>query len=230
MSGGDAVGGSARSPAQRPARRAHTAFPVVVAAPSGTGKTTVCREVVARDEKVVFSVSHTTRPRRAGEVDGEDYYFVATEQFRQLVADGAFLEWAVYNDHHYGTSWAAVDAPLASGRDVLLEIEVQGARQVRARRSDARFIFLVPPSTKALRDRLEQRGTDSGIEIERRLELAFRELQAIRDFDYAIVNEELETCVRHVLEILAAERRGEVGELRRRFATELALERLQGAG
>jgi guanylate kinase len=184
--------------------------------------------VVARDAEIVFSVSHTTRLRRAAETDG-DYHFVTAEEFRRLVADGAFLEWAVYNGCEYGTSWAAIDAPLASGKDVLLEIEVQGARQVRERRADARFIFLLPPSTRALRERLVQRGTDSEAQIERRLELALRELEAIHAFDYAVVNEDLETCVRNVLEILAGERCGQTRALRRRFAIGPALERLQGA-
>jgi guanylate kinase len=163
-------------------------------------------------------------------MDGADYHFVKPEEFRRLVADGAFLEWAVYDGCEYGTSWAAIDAPLASGKDVLLEIEVQGARQVRERRGDARFIFLLPPSARALRERLVQRGTDSEAQIERRLELAFRELEVIHAFDYAVVNDGLETCVRNVLEILAGERCGQTRALRRRFATEPALERLQGAG
>ena len=205
-------------------------IPFVVAAPSGTGKTTVCRRVIERDAGVVFSISHTTRPKRDGEVDGEHYHFTDRGEFERLAADGAFLEWAEYNDCKYGTSWAAIDAPLAAGKDVLLEIEVQGARQVRERRGDARFIFLLPPSIRALRARLVQRGTDSEDQIERRLELAFRELEAIHTFDYAVVNEELETCVRNVLEILEGERRGGAQALRRRFATGAALERLRSAG
>lgn len=213
-----------------PEHRSRSAFPVVVAAPSGTGKTTVCRALVARDPKIAFSVSHTTRLRRAGERDGVDYHFVTSEQFQRLVAEDAFLEWAVYNDCEYGTSRAAIDALLASGVDALLEIEVQGARQVRERRSDARFIFLLPPSLQVLRARLVRRGTDSEAQIERRLELASRELEAIHTFDYAVVNEELETCVRNVQEILEGERRGDAQTLRRRFAIEAALARTQGAG
>jgi len=196
---------------------AGAAFPVVVAAPSGTGKTTVCREVVARDGRIVFSVSHTTRPRRPGEVDGVDYHFVDEQEFRRLIRDGAFLEWAEYNGNHYGTSLASLEPPLAAGRDVLLEIEVQGARQVRARRPDARFIFLMPPSFDALRRRLAKRGTDAAEEVERRLRVARQELSAVRDFDYAVVNDDLETCVADVLAILAGERSGECAALRRRF-------------
>jgi guanylate kinase len=206
-----------------------TGFPVVVAAPSGTGKTTVCRRVVARDPRIVFSVSHTTRRMRAGEKDGHDYHFVGTEAFRAMTERGAFLEWAVYNDHHYGTSFAAIDAPLNEGLDVLLEIEVQGARQVRARRPDARMVFLLPPSLAALRDRLAGRGTDSPEQIERRLSVARKELGEAPLFDYAVVNDDLETCVATVLDVVAAERRGEAAALRERLAPGPALERLLDA-
>jgi len=203
-----------------------TGFPVVIAAPSGTGKTTVCRAVVARDEQIVFSVSHTTRPRRDGEVDGRDYHFVKDDDFRRMVDEGAFLEWAVYNDNRYGTSWAAIQAPLDSSLDVLLEIEVQGALQVRQRRADARFIFLVPPSQDVLRKRLTGRGTDSPDQIVKRLEVASGELQAIGAFDYAVVNDDLDTCVADVLAILAAERCGDTAGLRRRLAPAVARARL----
>jgi guanylate kinase len=193
------------------------AFPVVVAAPSGTGKTTVCRQVVARDGRIVFSVSHTTRPRRPSEVDGVDYHFVSEAEFQRLIREGAFLEWAEYNGNHYGTSFGSLEPPLAAGRDVLLEIEVQGARLVRARRRDARFIFLLPPSFEALRQRLSARGTDTPEEVERRLRVARDELSALRDFDYAVTNDALEECVADVLAILAAERSGDCAAARRRF-------------
>jgi guanylate kinase len=205
-------------------------FPVVVAAPSGTGKTTVCRQVVSRDPKIEFSVSHTTRTRREGERDGVDYHFVDQAEFMREAESDGFLEWAVYNDRRYGTSWRAIEAPLAEGRDVLLEIEVQGARQVRERRPDARFIFLLPPSFEMLRARLTGRGTDTPEQVERRLELARRELEAVGDFDYAVVNDDLEACVRDVRAILEAERRGEVDALRARFDPDRAAERLKSRG
>ena len=119
-------------------------IPIVVAAPSGAGKTTVCRRLVEGDANLVFSVSHTTRPRRPGEREGVDYHFVPRAEFERLVAGGAFLESAEYSGNLYGTSWAAIEAPLRAGRDVLLEIEVQGARQVRARLSEAVLVFLIP--------------------------------------------------------------------------------------
>jgi guanylate kinase len=193
-------------------------FPVVVAAPSGTGKTTVCRQVVERDGGIVFSVSHTTRPQRKGEVDGRDYHFVDDAEFERLVSEGAFLEWAVYNERRYGTSWASLEEPLARGLDVLLEIEVQGARQVKARLRDARLLFLLPPSFEVLRERLAGRGTDSAEEVERRLRVAKRELEAVGEFDYAVPNDALEACVEAVLAILRAEREGDTAELRARYA------------
>jgi guanylate kinase len=195
-----------------------TGFPVVVAAPSGTGKTTVCRAVVERDPGIEFSVSHTTRPRRSSEVDGVDYHFVTPQEFERLAGEGAFLEWAEYNGNRYGTSWAAVDEPLRRGRDVLLEIEVQGARQVRERRADARFVFLLPPTRAALRERLEQRGSDDPAAIDKRLKIAEREIDEGARFDYAVVNDRLDACVGEVLAILAAERSGDTTRLRERHA------------
>ena len=209
---------------------AHRAFPVVVAAPSGTGKTTVCRGVVEHDDRIVFSVSHTTRLPREGERDGIDYHFVDESAFRRMAAAQAFLESAHYNEHHYGTSWAAIDGALDAGRDVLLEIEVQGARQVRARRDDARLVFLLPPSLRALRARLEGRGTDTEERIEERLQLARTELEAILAFDYAVVNDDLERCVAQLLDILEAERRGDTTALREQLAPAPALTRLRAAG
>ena len=150
-------------------------IPFVVAAASGTGKTTVCRQLVETNREIEgrpleFSVSHTTRPRRSQEVKGVDYHFETKAGFQRLVDEGAFLEWATYNEHRYGTSWSSIDGPLKNGIDLLLEIEVQGAGQVRERRDDARFVFLLPPSIEALAERLRSRGTDTQEQIERRLQ------------------------------------------------------------
>ena len=206
------------------ANSAKQGIPFVVAAPSGTGKTTVCRQVAERDDGISFSVSHTTRRKREGEVDGRDYFFVDEPEFQRLVAKGEFLEWAEYNAHFYGSSWKSIDRGLAGGRDLLLEIEVQGARQVRARRPDARLIFLLPPSMLELERRLQSRGTDSAEEIRRRLEVANRELEAIHDFNYGVANDDLESCVANLLEIIRSEREGLVDESRERFSTALAEE------
>ena len=203
-------------------------IPFVVAAPSGTGKTTVCLALRDRDPKLVFSVSHTTRPpRRPGERDGVAYHFVTDAKFQKLIDEGAFLEWAVYNGNRYGTSWQAIEEPLASGRDMLLEIEVQGARQVRQRLPGAKLIFLLPPSEQALVKRLKGRGTDSAEEVAKRLHTAHEELKAVEEFDYAVFNEDLERCVAEVQEIIAAERAGKAAALRRRYAPAAAAARLR---
>ena len=191
-------------------------IPFVLAAPSGTGKTTVCQAALARDPDLDFSISHTTRPPRKGEEDGRDYHFVSPAEFRRLVEEGAFVEHAEYNAENYGTSHEALRVPLMDrGRDVLLEIEVQGAAQVRERRPDARFIFLLPPSMAELERRLRSRGTDGADAIDRRLAMADRELEAIRFFDYAVVNEVLDEAVSAVLEIIEAERGADPAALER---------------
>jgi guanylate kinase len=203
-------------------------IPFVVAAPSGTGKTTVCKLLVARDPALAFSVSHTTRAPRHGEVTGRDYHFVSAGDFTQLVAEGAFLEWAEYNGNRYGTSLAALDAPRALGRDVLLEIEVQGARQVRQRLASARFIFIYPPSLAELRRRLEGRATNTREDVEKRLHTAENELAALAEFDYAVANDELEGCVARVAEVIAAERAGDAAAItgvRRRYDPSAAQQR-----
>ncbi|MFI5216420.1 MAG: guanylate kinase [Candidatus Limnocylindria bacterium] len=197
-------------------------IPFVLAAPSGTGTTTVCLALREQDPNLIFSVSHTTRPPRAGERDGVNYHFVSAPEFQRLRAAEAFLEWAVYNGNYYGTSWKAIEGPLAGGNDVLLEIEVQGARQVRSRLPDARLIFLLPPSKATLLRRLEGRATDTAEQVEGRLRTAQRELEAVEEFDYAVVNDDLALCVANLRGIIAAERAGETSELRRRFTPRAA--------
>jgi guanylate kinase len=197
---------------------AREGIPFVVTAPSGTGKTTLCRAVLERDSGIRFSVSHTTRRPRAGETDGVDYHFVNVGEFERLVAEGGFLEHAEYGGNCYGTSWRALEEPLEAGLDLLLEIEVQGARQVRERRGDARSIFLLPPSMEVLGERLRRRDTDSPEMIGRRLAIAREEVAAAERFDYVVVNDRLEEAVASVLEIVDAERRGLGDTLRERRA------------
>jgi guanylate kinase len=203
-------------------------IPFLLAAPSGTGKTSVCHLLIEKNRKrgdppIVFSVSHTTRRRREEEREGVDYYFVSPQEFQRLEEGGTFLESADYDGNRYGTSRSSVEDPIAEGKDVLLEIEIEGARQVRRRREDVRFLFLLPPSMEELRRRLEARGTDTPEQIARRLERAWDELVAAEDFDYAVVNDELDDCVESVLEIIGGERSGEPAALRRRFSPRPAL-------
>ena len=208
---------------------ARRGIPFVVSAPSGTGKTTVCRALVDADPGLRFSVSHTTRPPRPREREGEDYHFVNRERFGELVATGAFLEHAEYAGNLYGTSWAAIDEPLAAGMDLLLEIEVQGAAQVHVRRADARLVFLLPPSFAALEERLRGRGSDPPAAVQARLELARREFAAVEGFDYVIVNDELARCVAALREVIEAERRGEGAAARARHGREAVLPKVKGS-
>lgn len=203
--------------------------PFVVAAPSGTGKTTVCSAVCRADAKIGFSVSHTTRRQREGERDGVDYHFVTPAEFRKLTEEDGFLEHAEYGGQNYGTSRSAVRALTESGQDALLDIEVQGARQVRERCPDAKLIFLLPPSMKALEQRLRARGTDSEDAIHRRLSVADEELKAVGIFHYAVVNDSLEEAVAAVLEIVAAERRGDPQAVAARHGRERVVARWKAA-
>jgi guanylate kinase len=197
-----------------PARRGHV---FVIAAPSGTGKTTICRRILELDPELRLSTSHTTRKPRAGEQDGVHYHFVSESAFRDLVTAGGFLEHAEYGGNVYGTSWRAIEAPLAEGLDVVLEIEVQGAAQVKRRIADACLIFLLPPSLAVLEERLRGRGTDDEAVIQRRMALSDRELAAAEIFDFAVVNDELERAVCEVLTVIRAVREGRGAELRERF-------------
>lgn len=206
-----------------PGRRGHV---FVIAAPSGTGKTTLCRRLLERDPCLRLSVSHTTRAPRPGEEDGVDYHFVPSKRaFRELTDQGAFLEHAEYNNNLYGTSWAAIEDPLEEGFDVLLEIEVQGAEQVKKRRPEACLIFLLPPSLEILERRLRSRNTDSEDVIEHRMALVDRELAAAPLFDFAVVNDDLDRAVDEVLEIIEAVREGRPASIARRFGREVVLGR-----
>jgi len=198
-------------------------IPFVVSAPSGTGKTTVCRAVVARDPEIVLSISHTTRLPRPRETDGVDYHFVSREAFQALVAQGAFLEHAEYRGNLYGTSWAAIESPLGHGRDLLLEIDTAGAKQVRDRLPAARLIFLLPPSLAVLERRLRDRQTDSEEGVRQRLAIAKHEIAALPGYDYAVVNDDLERAIASVLEIVRGERSGGTAGLRARFEPQTSL-------
>jgi guanylate kinase len=168
---------------------------IVVSAPSGTGKSTILARVLAEVEQLRFSVSHTTRAPRPGEQDGVQYHFVAHEAFDAMLREDRLLEWAQVHGERYGTARAEYDAACAAGQDLLLDIDVQGAAQVRARFKDALSIFILPPSAAALEARLRGRGHDPEHSIKTRLANARRELQSYREYDYVVVNDQLERCV-----------------------------------
>lgn len=167
----------------------------VLAGPTAVGKGTVVRALRARDADIWISISATTRAPRPGEIDGVHYFFVTSEEFDRMVAAGELLEWAVVHGvHRYGTPRAPVESHLADGTPVVLEIDLQGARQVRATMPDALFVFLAPPSWDELVDRLVGRGTEDEVERSRRLETAREELAAEDEFDVTIVNDTVENA------------------------------------
>jgi guanylate kinase len=179
---------------------------LIVSAPSGAGKTSLVAALLARDPNLVVSVSHTTRRRRPKEQDGVDYHFVGRDAFLAMAAADEFLEHAEVFGHHYGTSAAAVDAERGRGRDVILEIDFQGAAQVRARFPDAISVFVLPPSTEALRSRLTSRGEDDDGTIRQRLAKARWEMSHYRDYDYLVVNDDFAAAVDDLTCLLRSER------------------------
>jgi guanylate kinase len=174
----------------------------VVAAPSGAGKTSLVKALVEREPRLRFSVSYTTRKARPNEVEGRDYHFVTHAQFKDMTDSGEFLEHAQVFDNFYGTSLRAVQDALHSGELLLLEIDWQGARQVRARLPAARSIFILPPTRQALEQRLKARSTDSEAVIERRLKDAGRDIAHWTEFDYVVINDKFETAVEDLLAII----------------------------
>ncbi|MEM8626703.1 MAG: guanylate kinase [Pseudomonadota bacterium] len=188
---------------------------LVIAAPSGAGKTTLVRGLIERDPRFVFSVSYTTRPKRPNERDGVDYHFITRDAFAQLRDAGEFLEHANVFDNYYATGKAAVEALLAAGRHVVVEIDWQGAQQVRARMPGCRSIFIVPPSVGALEARLRKRSTDSEAVIQRRLRDSLADLSHWREFDYIVINDDLETALAELIGLASGKlRRNRVGTAR----------------
>lgn len=178
----------------------------IVSAPSGAGKTSLLRELLQADPGLVLSVSHTTRAPRPGERDGVDYHFVSVDEFMALAGEGAFLEQAQVFDNYYGTSQAGVQSQLEEGLDVVLEIDWQGARQVRKIFPAAISIFVIPPSIAALRERLSGRGQDDETVIERRMRDAKNELSHYAEYDYLVVNDRFEDALDDLACIVRSER------------------------
>ncbi|PCJ29901.1 MAG: guanylate kinase [Gammaproteobacteria bacterium] len=178
----------------------------IVAAPSGAGKTSLVNALVDTKKGVVLSVSHTTRAAREGEVDGQDYFFVSQEQFSVMRDAGDFLESATVFDNSYGTSSEAVLSLLKSGKDVILEIDWQGAEQVRRNFPDSTGIFILPPSKQALEQRLRGRGQDNDETISRRMKDAESEMSHYIEFDYLIVNDDFDVALEDLASIISARR------------------------
>ncbi len=182
----------------------------IVAAPSGAGKTSLVRALIEGLDYAVVSVSHTTRAMRPGEQDGIDYHFIDVEAFHQMIEDGAFLEDARVFDNYYGTSQQSVKEQLAKGLDVVLEIDWQGAQQVRKQMSNCHSIFVLPPSRAALEERLRARGQDPDEVIERRMHDAIAEMSHYPEFDYLVINDDFERALDDLKAILTARRKAQV--------------------
>ena len=178
----------------------------IVSAPSGAGKTSLLKAMMDVDSGVAVSVSHTTRAMRPGERDGVDYHFVDRERFSQMVSEAAFLEYAEVFGNFYGTSRSGIQEQLKTGLDVILEIDWQGARQVRERFPDALSIYILPPTPAALRDRLKSRGQDAEDIIARRMREAVSEMSHCPEFDYLVVNDDFEQALQELRCILSAMR------------------------
>ena len=178
----------------------------IVSAPSGTGKTTLVERLVQSTPNLRMSRSYTSRPTRTGERDGVDYNFISRETFEARIRDGIFLEWADLFGNYYGTSGDDTEQALAGGEDLVLVIDVQGARQVRARGIENIAIFVLPPSADVLERRLRGRSQDSEEQIRRRLEVACREVTDVATYDYVVINDDLAACVSRLHGIVVAER------------------------
>jgi guanylate kinase len=180
---------------------------LVLSSPSGAGKTTIARHLVEKNPGIAMSISHTTRPKRKGEEDGRDYYFVDRETFTRMRDRGEFLEWAVVFDNHYGTTRKPVEQALAEGRDVLFDVDWQGAAALRAAaKDDVVTVFILPPTAADLERRLNVRAQDAPEIVRRRMLGASNEIQHWQDYDYVVVNYDVEQSMAAVHAILAAER------------------------
>ena len=179
---------------------------IVISAPSGTGKTSVIKNVIKKlnseNKESKFSVSHTTRLPRDGDVDGSDYFFVSDERFIELLKAGNFIETAEVHDYKYGTSKDFIDENIEQGINVFLEIDVQGFQELRSKNIKSRSVFILPPSIDELRDRIQKRGLDSENVIEKRMNNALKELTKAREYDYLVINDVFDDAIEELLEIV----------------------------
>jgi guanylate kinase len=179
---------------------------LVVSGPSGAGKGTICKALLNKNDDIKLSVSATTRKPRNGEVHGVNYFFIEKEEFTKMIENGEFLEYAQIYDNFYGTPKSAIIECLEKGQDVILEIEMQGARQIKEVYPEGVFIFVLPPSLEELKSRIVGRGTETVEEIEKRFSCAFEEINQIVNYDYFIINEDIEKSVNDVEAIISAEK------------------------
>lgn len=178
----------------------------IISAPSGAGKTSLVKQMAADLDDLLVSVSHTTRQQRPGEIHGKDYYFVSEEEFQAMLAQQDFLEYAQVFDHYYGTARQTVTENLNAGSDVILEIDWQGARQIRKKMPECLSIFILPPSTAVLEQRLRKRGQDSELIISRRMQDAVAEMQHNDEYDYLLVNDDFDQALMQLKSIVISER------------------------
>lgn len=178
---------------------------IVVSGPSGVGKGTICTALRQASPELVYSVSATTRASRQGERDGIDYFFKNREQFIQMIENDELLEWAEYVGNYYGTPRGFVEQTLYSGKDIILEIEVQGALKVKRKFPEGVFIFIMPPSLDELKSRISGRGTETDVSIRNRMHAAVEEIRLLEHYDYAVVNDEISAACRKIQAIITAE-------------------------
>ena len=178
----------------------------VITAPSGTGKSTIIEMVRGNLGEVYYSISHTTRAPRDGEVNGVHYHFVSRQAFEKMIQAGEFIEWAVVYDQLYGTSTSAVESALSSGKDILLDLDIQGALEVKRQFSESTLIFIFPPSLEVLKERLQNRSMHDDTNIELRMKRAEEEISKCKDYDFLIVNNALEQSVKEVEAIIISQR------------------------
>ena len=179
---------------------------LVITAPSGAGKSTLVKRLRASLDEIAFSISYTTRSPRIGEKNGREYFFVSTSDFEKMQAEDQFLEWAKVHSNYYGTHRTTVEQALVAGKDLILDIDVQGAEQIKRAMPQAVLIFIMPPSFEALSERLHTRNLDATEVIERRLKEASFEVARYLEFDYVIINDELEQATEYLIAIAKAER------------------------
>ncbi len=178
----------------------------IISAPSGAGKTSLIKKLLPTMDKVVVSVSHTTRNQRPGEIEGNDYFFASVDTFKTMIEQSSFLEYAQVFDNYYGTAQSSVEDNLKRGMDVILEIDWQGAQQVRRILPNAISIFILPPSIQVLRQRLQARGQDSKAVIDRRMQDAVNEMSHYAEYDYLIINDDFHTALNELKAIILAQR------------------------